>query len=394
MARRLRDTIEGVVRDAQGGVVPGVTVTIVGVTSSYSRNVTADDKGFYRVLQVPPGTYVVSTAATAGFGGTKVEGVIVSLGKATALDVTVQAGSVAAVVDINASDAARLDPADTKVQTNITSKQIDSLPKGTNFASLLKLSPATRQEALSGGYQVDGASGSENIFIIDGQEVSNFRTGVLNTNNNLPFTFVQEVQVKTSGFEAEFGGATGGVVNVVTKGGNNQWHGDVGVEFEPSSLAGGPRAILNSFRGGINPAQPATGANFVQINEYLRPKRDDFTYYYPSFTLGGPVVKDRIWFLGSYAPQLITTNRTTQYFSSDPRTRTQTAQADYKTRVRNEYAFFRLDAAPTDTLRLAATYTWNPIVQTGILPSGQISIGGAPPQSNFGGSIGNLVGPN
>jgi outer membrane receptor protein involved in Fe transport len=386
-------SIEGVVKDTQGGVVPGVTVTITGVTSSYSRNVTADDKGFYRVLQVPPGTYVVSTAATGGFGGSKIDGVNVALGKASAVDITVQAGSVAAVVDINATDVARLDPADTKVQTNITSKQIDSLPKGANFASLLKLSPATRQEALSGGFQVDGASGSENTFIIDGQEVSNFRTGVLNTNNNLPFTFVQEVQIKTSGFEAEFGGATGGVVNVVTKGGNNQWHGDVGVEFEPSGLAAGPRAFLNSFRGAITSGQPATGANFTQINEYLRPKRDDFTYYYPSFTIGGPVLKDRIWFLGSYAPQLLTTNRTVQYFGSDPRTRTQTAQADYKTRVRNEYAFFRLDAAPTKTLRLAATFTWNPIVQDGILPSGQISIGGSPPQANFGGSIGTFVGP-
>lgn len=386
-------SIEGVVKDAQGGVVPGVTVTITGTTSSFTRTVTGDSKGFYRVLQVPPGSYIVSTAAMSGFSGAKVEGVQVALGKATAVDVTVQAGNVAAVVDINASDVARIDPTDNKIQTNITSKQIDTLPKGTNFTSLLKLSPATRQEALSGGFQVDGASGSENAFIIDGQEVSNFRTGVLNTNNNLPFAFVQEVQVKTSGFEAEFGGATGGVINVVTKSGNNQFHGDVGVEFEPSGLAAGPRAILNSFRGGINTSQPATGANFLQINEYLRPKRDDYTYYYPSFSVGGPIVKDRLWFMTSYAPQVLTTNRTTQYFSSDPRTRTQTNQADYKTRVRNEYAFFRLDSAITEKLRVSGTYTWNPIVQDGILPSGQISIGGAPPQANFGGTIGNLVGP-
>lgn len=378
-------SIEGTVQDAQGGVVPGVSVTITGVNSSYTRTVTTDSRGFYRVTQVPPGFYVVATKSESGFSAAKVEGVEVKLGKATALTVTVQAGSVAAVVDINASDVVRLDPTDNKVQTNITQQQIDSLPKGVNFTSLLKLSPATRQEPLSGGFQVDGASGSENTFIIDGQEVSNFRTGVLNTNNNLPFNFIQEVQVKTSGFEAEFGGATGGVINVVTKGGNNEWHGQAGIEFEPNKLWAGPRPFLNAFRSG-------TGAGFVQINEYLKPKKDDFNNYYPSFTVSGPVVKDRLWFLGSYAPQILNTNRTTQYFSSDPRTRVQTATQDYRTNVRNEYAFFRLDAAPIDTLRLSSTYTWNPITQDGILPAGQISIGGGLPQADFGGSIGLLRG--
>src|SRR5262249_56967721 len=118
-------------------------------------------------------------------------------------------------------------------------KTIDLLPKGNNMTSLLKISPAARPEALSGagsmgqtsGTQVDGASGSENSFIIDGQEVSNFRTGALNTNNNLPFQFVQEIQIKTSGFEAEYGGATGGGINVMTKGGSKQLHGQRGIPF-------------------------------------------------------------------------------------------------------------------------------------------------------------------
>lgn len=378
-------SIEGTVQDPQGGVVPGVSVTITGVNSSYTRTVTTDSRGFYRVLQVPPGIYVINTTSTSGFSSAKVEGVEVRLGKATALDITVQAGNVAAVVDINASDVVRLDPTDNKIQTNITEQQIEALPKGVNFTSLLKLSPATRPEPFSGGFQVDGASGSENIFIIDGQEVSNFRTGVLNTNNNLPFQFIQEVQVKTSGFEAEFGGATGGVINVVTKGGNNEFHGLAGIEFEPNALWAGPRPTLNSFRSG-------SGAGFVQINEYLKPQKDDFNNYYPSVALSGPVIKDRLWFLASYAPQIFHTERTTQYFSSDPRTRVETARQTYRTNVRNEYAFFRLDAAPVDTLRLSSTFTWNPIIQDGVLPAGQISIGGAPPSVNFGGSIGTLTG--
>jgi outer membrane receptor protein involved in Fe transport len=232
---------------------------------------------------------------------------------------------------------------------------------------------------------VDGASGSENSFIIDGQEVSNFRTGVLNANNNLPFQFVQEVQIKTSGFEAEFGGATGGVINVVTKGGSNEIHGLAQYEFEPDKLWSGPRAVLNSFRTG-------TGANFLQINEYLRPKKDDFFNQYPSFAVGGPIAKDRLWFFTSYAPQIFRTTRTTQYFSADPRTRTQTAQQTYQLRQRNEYTQGRIDAAPFNTLRVSASYIWNPISQDGNLPDGQISLGGVIPSVNFGGNIGTLTG--
>ena len=84
---------------------------------------------------------------------------------------------------------------------------------------------------------MDGASGSENTFIIDGQEVTHFRMGVLRQNDNLPFQLVQE-QIKGSGFEAEFGGATSGVINVVTKGGGNEWHGEFGSQFRPGSWQG------------------------------------------------------------------------------------------------------------------------------------------------------------
>jgi len=147
-------------------------------------------------------------------------------------------------VDISAADVAAIDLTGNKIQTNITQRTAELLPKGVNFTSLLNTAPAVRAEPLSGGFQIDGASGSENTFIIDGQEVTNFRTGVLNLNNNIPFQFVQEVQVKSSGFEAEFGGATGGVINVVTGGGSNEWHGEGGLEFRPSELQGTPRPLL------------------------------------------------------------------------------------------------------------------------------------------------------
>lgn len=381
-AQETSGTIQGTVNDATGARVPGATIKVDGI--SVTRTVTADADGFFRLLQVPAGTYKV-TVSQASFSTAVVDGVVVQLGKTTPLEISLKVGAVSEQVNISSESVVRIDPADNKIQTNISSRVVDALPKGMNMSSLLKVSPATRIEAKSGQFQVDGASGSENSFIIDGLEVSNFRTGVLNGNNNLPFQFVQEIQIKTSGFEAEFGGATGGVINVVTRGGSNEYHGEVGMQFEPNQLWAGPRPFLNSFRTG-------TGANFVQINEYLRPERDNFNNYFPTFGFGGPLKKDRLWFFTSYAPQIYNTKRTVRYYTPDPRTRTVTATEAYNSTVRNEYFQGRLDAAPTNTLRLTATYTWNPIIVDGTIPAGNISLGGVVPSVNFGGNIGRLTG--
>jgi hypothetical protein len=383
-AQETSGNIEGTVSDASGARVPGASVKVEG--SAFTRTATANNDGFFRILQVPPGVYKV-TASASNFSGSIAEDVSVILGKTTELSFSLKAGNVQEAVTITGEDIARIDPADNKIQTNITSKVIDALPKGTNMTSLLKLSPAARAESRSGQFQVDGASGSENSFIIDGQEVSNFRTGVINFNNNLPFQFVQEIQIKTSGFEAEFGGATGGVINVVTKGGSNEWHGEGGVQFEPDALFSGPRAFLYQFRTG-------TGATFSQTNSYLKPDKDDFTNYFPSFGIGGPVVKDRLWFFTSYSPQIFRTERLARHFApaANPLAAAPTATQNYRNYERQEYWQSRLDASPINSLRLTGTFTWNPLIRDGLIPNGNITIGGAPPSVNFGGSIGTLTG--
>src|SRR5215213_10920366 len=210
--------IEGTVVDAQGARVAGATVLVEG--NAFSRTVTTDGEGFYRVLQVPAGKYSITTSA-ANFATEKSENVTVTLGRATTADLTLNAGQVSANVVVTAADVAAIDTTSNRIQTNITTDIINAIPRGTKIDSVLELSGATRKEPLSRGYQVDGASGAENTFVIDGSEVTNFRTGQLRESNNLPFQFVQEVQVKSSGFDAEFGGATGGVINVVTKSGGN-----------------------------------------------------------------------------------------------------------------------------------------------------------------------------
>ncbi len=383
LAQETSGSIEGIISDSTGAAVVGATIKVE--SDAFNRTATTDEKGFFRVQQLRIGTYKVTVNAS-GFAAQTVEQVEVAIGKTTPVNMALSPAGTKEIVNIQSGgEVIKSDPTDSKVQTNITSKVIEALPKGQNFASVLKLSPATRPEPMSGQFQVDGASGSENSFIIDGQEVSNFRTGVLNSNNNLPLEFVQEIQVKTSGFEAEFGGATGGVINVVTKGGSNAWHGNFGLHFENDELTSKNRPFLQAFRSG-------TGAAFLQINEYLTNPEDNFQNFFPSATLSGPVIKDRVWFLASYSPQYFLTTRETNFFSSDPRTRTQTDSEIYRNKVINEYAFGRLDWAAMDTLRVTGTYTWNPIVQDGLLPFNAISIGGAPSSVNFGGTTGVLRG--
>ncbi len=361
-------SIEITSRDPNAAVVPNVTVTVAssttGTTSTagFKRTVTTDKEGFARVIGVPPGNYDLTATATAGFAEQTLRNVHVVLGKATPVNLDLGI-TTSTDVEVSSGDVSPVDATDTKIQTNISSEMAELLPKGTNFASVLKISPATRVEPRSGQFQIDGASGSENTFIIDGQEVTNVRTGVLDGNSNLPFQLIQEIQVKSSGFEAEYGGATGGVVNVVTKGGSNQWHGEFGSQFRPSKLAAVARPTL------------FFNAN-TQMAEYVPSERDSYTEYYPTANLGGPILKDRLWFFASYTPQIFKRARTINFVAPSSAAGT---SVDYNFKQVRDYMFLRLDGQPFSKLRLTGTYIFNPISQRGSIPSFAIA-SQTPPQ--------------
>ena len=166
--QEMTGSIEGTVKDPQGNVVPGVIVTVEGISLGFNRTTTTDNLGRFSLTQIPPGKFKVTTTPTAGFGEAVIPEVQVNLGAATAANFTLQAAGVGATVDIAASDVAAIDLASNKIQTNITQRTAELLPKGVNFTSLLNTAPAVRVEPLCGGFQIDGASGSENTFIIDG----------------------------------------------------------------------------------------------------------------------------------------------------------------------------------------------------------------------------------
>lgn len=370
--------ITGTVTDPNGAVVPGARVTVSGVSVGLSRTATTDSQGFYAFRQLPPGTYNINVAAS-GFAEKAATNQSVSVETTTSVNIQLTVIGADAVVDITGDELVTpVDATDSKVQTTISAKEIELLPKGVDFTSLLKLAPGTRPEGLAGGISIDGASGSENTFYIDGQEVTNFRTGTLNGNNAIPTSLVQELQVKSSGFEAEFGGATGGVINVITKGGTNAWRGEVGAAFNTQKLNGDPRPSLFRFVNG-------SGANFLQRTEYINPPKAGGTDFFPTFSLSGPVVKDRLWFFGSYAPQIFSSRVTTDFYTNAPSTQLGTAaprtyrfSETYQATSRFEYAFARIDAQPTENIRVNASFLWNPLINEGVIPFGTVSLGGNP----------------
>ncbi len=369
--------LEGTVKDSAGAVVPNVTVTITsaresasaitstGVGSGFRRTVTTDGQGFFRVIQMPPGTYDVVTTATGGFGVAKYENVTVAIGRNTQLEIAVNPGGGEVSVDVSVSDAPPVDTTNSAIQTTISAQKIELIPKSTGFTGLLKTVPGTRPESRTGGFSVDGASGGENVFTLDGQEITNYRTGTLNETYNIPTQLVQEVQVKSSGFTAEYGGATGGVVSVVTRGGNDDFHGEVGVQFEAPKLNGSPRRVL----GGTSASN-----YFTTTPEYLQPPKAGGGNFFPTANLSGPILKDRLWFFGSYTPQIFETDVNTKYFTnSAAATRTLLTTEKYSRTTTYEYAFGRLDASPIDNLRLTGTFLWNPVVREGSIPSAAYS---------------------
>lgn len=362
-------SIEGTVKDQAGAVVPGATVTIesTGSTAGFKRVVTTDNSGFFRVPQVLAGTYKVTFEAS-GFKS-KAESVTVNLDRASVVSPSLEVGQLTGnIVEVTDSNTV-IDTTDTKIDTSISKQLIDDLPKGTTFGSLLKIAPNVRPEALGAGFQIDGASGAENVFVVDGQEVTNFRTGQLNSNNNLPFELLQEVQIKSTGFEAEYGGATGGVINVVTIGGNDQFRGSFGASFRPEKLQGDPNLSLNRYG--------ATAGQF----EYFQPPKDGGVGFFPVASISGPIAKGKLWFSAVYAPQIYNTTRTIQEFSGSAPGRSVVGTKTYKSDVRTEQAFFRLDAQPVQQLRMFGSFLWNPIIQDGVLPGITSGLSGVNSQS-------------
>jgi hypothetical protein len=325
-AQETRGAIEGVVKDASGAVLPGVSVEAKSAAGTFTS--LTDVSGIYRFPALTPGRYEI-TANLQGFNPSTSAPVIVEVGKLLKVDLALTVAGVAENVQVTA-ESPTIDVKQTTAATNLRADAIDRLPKGRDFTSLVTMAPGANNESRSGGISIDGASAAENKYFLDGIDTTNLRTGISAT----PFLtdFIEEVQVKSSGYAAEFGGSTGGVVSVISKSGTNQFRGETGAYFNSEALNGD--LALNNTSGtaggsalgsGLAQLAPGTtgtrralrlvlsGANAAETVEY---PKDDYSRWDPHFQLGGPVLRDRLWFWGGYTPQIERTERTVTFRSN------------------------------------------------------------------------------
>src|SRR5262249_40520482 len=221
------------------------------------------------------------------------------LGASPKVDLKLGVGAVKEAMTITA-DAPVVDVTQSAKATNIRAEQFEKLPKGRDFTTIVVQAAGANQEDRAAGISIDGATGLENRFVVDGVDTTEPRLGT--SSKRVITDQIEEVQVKSSGYEAEFGGATGGVINVITKSGTNDLKGNVSSYFRNNSWNGDERRTLQQNATGLAP-------------EYVTFQKDDFKIVEPGGTLGGPLMKDHLWFFGSYQPSRVRLNRTVTFTS-------------------------------------------------------------------------------
>jgi len=286
-------TVEGTVVDQNGAAVPNASVTLSGPNLIRAQTTTSTGDGSYRFNQVPPGRYNLETAAANGFNGYKQENVEVNLSKATTADITLQLAGSTAIVNVVGQP--EIDQTSNVQGNNISTEFFSNIPTSRTVQGLYTIAPTVARSGLrdSSGRDRDpsvaGSSGPENNYILDGVNTTDPAFG--GGGANLPFEFVQEVEIKTGGYGADQGLSTGGVFNVITKSGGNEFHGDVFAYYGAKSFVRDTKNL------------PLTG---------LAP--NGFSEVDAGFDIGGPIIKNKLTFFAAFNPQFRTNQYLTQTF--------------------------------------------------------------------------------
>lgn len=373
--------LEGTVTDPSGAAVPDVHLTLTGTNLVGVKEADTDAKGYYRFVNLPPGTYELKGTAK-GFQSIDRADLSIGAGEVPTVNLQLQLGAAESTVEVTAA-APLVDVTTTQNITDLSNTALQNMPHGLSYQSVIQFAPMARNEPLEGytdlmgagggghgmgvggaggslpgssgngltfGYSIGGGADSENQYLINGQDTEELSGGY--SNANLPFEFIDSVNMKTSGIEAEYGGALGGVVNVITKSGSNKFHGSFFMTYGGSSVDANNNNIFPQY----DPTSIGVPGAFDPNLQSYEPKKDHFSLVQPGFTLGGPIISNRLWFFAGFAPEYNSVAKTVdfnstlnngsnffgnQYFTSDRQT--------YFTNV-------RLDAAVTQKIRLYAAW--------------------------------------
>jgi hypothetical protein len=290
-AQETTGTITGRVVDSQGLALPGVTVTVAGPQGS--RSVTTDAEGRFNLPFLTPGSYSVR-GELEGFKAVEQKGVVVRLGQTVDLALALEVGGLAETVEVTGGSPT-IDTSSTTVGGVIDSELFGKVPVGRRMSDTLYIVPGVSDSGAAGSANpsVAGGSGLENQYVVDGVNITNTGYGALGSysivfgslGNGVNFDFIKEIQVKTGGYEAEYGQSTGGVVNVITKSGTNAFRGSAFGYFQPEALQGDFTQVTTE-NGTVNTTSSSASD--------------------AGFEMGGPIVQDRLFFFGAVNPQWTT----------------------------------------------------------------------------------------
>lgn len=378
--------LQGTIKDPSGAVVANATVTVTAPTLVGSKVVLTDTAGYYRFANLPPGTYTMIVKAS-GFDSLRREGLDIQVGHLPTVNLALNVGAVNTVVEVN-TEGPMIDTTTTTTLTNIPEEVLKEVPHGTSFQSVIQFAPAARNEPLAGGQQfsngtggtspgnggnggafgfsIGGGSDSENSYLVEGQETANIIGGYSHT--NVPMDFIEEVQMKTSGVEAEYGGALGGVVNVIMQKGTKEWHGSIFTSFQDQAMDGSPTATPR-----YDPNSSGTNTSWGKIDptyqnyQPVRPKSSDF---WPGATLGGPLVglipgnhfknlRDKFFLFAAFNPEFYAYERKLNFGPANG------GLIPFSQNTHTFYSYARVDAEATQKIRVFGSWLYQDQRQAG-----------------------------
>ena len=286
-------TLAGKVMDPTGRGIPGAV--IIATSQFGTRTAETDANGNYILPFMRPAAYTVRAEAPGGFTTVIRNDVQIGLNQRSALDFTLEPGKTETITVTG--EAPLVDIKSTATGTNIKySDFADAVPIGRSFTDTYSVAPGVVSGLGTGqgNYSIGGATGLENVYLIDGVNVTNTGYGGIGAYNinygslgtGVTSDFLDEVQIKTGGFEAEYGQALGGIINTIVRSGTNQFKGSVKWFASPSSLMSS-RTLVGLDAG---------AANTINTNV------NDF-----AFSVGGPIIKDKLFYFVAYNPVITTT---------------------------------------------------------------------------------------
>jgi hypothetical protein len=286
-------TLSGTVTDPQGLPVHGAKVTVVNAVTAAERATIADDNGRYNLVGLPPGQYKLTVDGGANFASFENEAIVVSVGENASFSPQLVLRSMQQTVTVTTETAA-IETTKTEVSQVVDERRIDNLPiNGRNYINFTLTNSQTTRDvaptigpAPTSGLNVGGQRARSNEVSVDGADaVDNSINGIRATVSQ---EAVQEFQLILGDYSAEYGRATGGVINIVTKSGGNEVHGDVFGYLRNKAFQ-----ARNAFSGQVD---PVTGE--------LDPTKQAFTRVQAGFTIGGPIVRDKTFYFFSYEDTL------------------------------------------------------------------------------------------